>query len=106
MPEEKEQVNLWEKVGNKCLERALELLGEETVLDDDKTEAIDKLTGIAISIDMLNLRWEEHKWKSRMAGLLGKQNRKINQDGNGSSATINVDEINNKVQETMKEPVI
>ena len=104
MPEEKEQVNLWEKVGNKCLERALELLGEETVLDDDKARAIDKLTGIAISIDMLNLRWEEHKWKSRVAGLLGKQNRKINQDGN--SATINVDEINNKVQETMKEPII
>ncbi len=67
MPEEKRKVNLWKKVGNKCLERALELLDEETALDDDKTGAIDKLTGIAISIDILNLRREE---QNRYAGAV------------------------------------
>lgn len=110
MSEEKEQANLWEKVGNKCLEHALELLDAGTILDDDKTRAVGKLVEIAISIDMLNLHWEEHKQKSRAAGLLDRQNRKINLDGNSGSAAINADEvihtINHQVEESMKKPVI
>lgn len=59
MTQKKEQVNLLEKVGNKCLEQALMLLNEKTALNADKIKAVSDLVGIAISIDALNLRWAE-----------------------------------------------
>lgn len=52
--EEKE--NLWEKVGNRCLEHALKLLESETAPTIEAAGAIRTLVETAIDIDELNLR--------------------------------------------------
>lgn len=54
-----EHENLWEQVGNKCLEHALAILDNETALDIDKTKAVSGLVSTAVLIDLLNLRWAE-----------------------------------------------
>lgn len=59
MVQKKEQESLWEQVGNRCLERALALLNEETALDMNNIRAAKELVKIAVSIDLLNLRWTE-----------------------------------------------
>ena len=53
-----EQNNLWEQVGNRCLELARQELNKETAPAAATVETVERLVGIAISIDDLNLRWE------------------------------------------------
>lgn len=45
--------SLWKQVGNKCLERALALLDEETALDANKTRTVESLVAVAVLIDLL-----------------------------------------------------
>lgn len=52
-----DNMNLWERVGNKCLSHALALLESETAPTADTVEAVKGLVKMAISIDMLNLQW-------------------------------------------------
>ncbi len=54
-----EKNNLWVQVGNKCLSHALTLLENETVPTAATVETVRGLVEIAISIDALNLRWEQ-----------------------------------------------
>lgn len=54
----KENNSLWEKIGNKCLERAEELL-EDKDTTPEQAEVASKLIYAAIEIDRLNLRWAE-----------------------------------------------
>lgn len=58
---EQNNENLWERVGNKCLSRALALLESETVPTAATAETVRALVGAAVSIDALNLRWEQQK---------------------------------------------
>lgn len=51
--------NLWLSVGNRCLSCAADLLNEKTAPAAATVETVEKLVGIAIAIDMLNLRWAE-----------------------------------------------
>lgn len=51
--------NLWEAIGNKCLQKANEMLNDKTAPVAGTIEAVKELVGIAISIDMLTLRWAE-----------------------------------------------
>lgn len=48
--------NLWEEVGDKCLQRANELLDDKTVSAAATAETVRSLVETAISIDLLNLR--------------------------------------------------
>lgn len=52
-----ENKSLWERIGNKCLEKAENLINEETATTAETIEAVKSLVDIAISIDMLNLHW-------------------------------------------------
>ena len=54
-----ENNNLWEKIGNACLERAQALLESETVSTAATAETVKTLVDVAISIDLLNLRRKE-----------------------------------------------
>ena len=54
-----EHGNLWEQVGNRCLSDAIALLESETVPTAATVGTVKNLVEIAISIDMLNLRWEQ-----------------------------------------------
>ena len=49
--------NLWEQVGNRCLEHALNLLDEKTAPTAATVETVKGLVDVALSIDMLNLHW-------------------------------------------------
>lgn len=51
--------NLWEEVGNACLKKASDMLGQSAAPTDDAVETAAKLVRVAIEIDMLNLRWAE-----------------------------------------------
>lgn len=61
MPTEKD---LWTEVGNKCLQRASELLDDKTAPAAATAETVKVLVETAISMDMLNLHWSA---KSRSA---------------------------------------
>ncbi len=52
-----EENSLWEQVGSRCLELARQELNKETVPTAATVETVERLVGIAISIDDLNLRW-------------------------------------------------
>lgn len=52
-----EESSLWEQVGNRCLELAKQALNKETAPTEATVETVERLVGIAISIDDLNLRW-------------------------------------------------
>lgn len=52
-----EQNNLWEQVGNRCLELAKAELKKETATTGTTVETVERLVRIAISIDKLNLQW-------------------------------------------------
>lgn len=54
-----EKNSLWEQVGNRCLELAKQELNKETAPTAATVETIERLVGIAISIDTLNLRWAQ-----------------------------------------------
>lgn len=51
--------NLWEQVGNLCLQNALALLKKGTTPTAATVEMVKDLTTIAIAIDDLNRRWEQ-----------------------------------------------
>lgn len=51
--------NLWEEIGNKCLQHANKMLEGETVPTAATAETVRTLVETAISIDVLNLRWIE-----------------------------------------------
>ena len=51
--------DLWTEVGNKCLQRASELLDDKTASAAATAETVKCLVETAISMDMLNLRWAE-----------------------------------------------
>lgn len=51
--------NLWEKVGNQCLARAITVLERETVPTAATVETVKTLVDVAISIDSLNLCWAQ-----------------------------------------------
>lgn len=53
-----EKINLWEDVGNKCLERAKELLNDKKSLTEENSKIIYNLVSSAMAIDSLNLQWE------------------------------------------------
>lgn len=53
------ETDLWTEVGNRCLQRASELLDGETAPAAATAETVRCLVETAISIDMLNLRWAE-----------------------------------------------
>jgi len=57
--------DLWAAVGNGCLKKAEALINEEATMTAATVEIIEKLVSIAISIDMLNLRWEEIQKRHR-----------------------------------------
>ncbi len=58
------EVNLWVEIGNLCLNKALKMLKAEDIPDMGVVEGIEALVGIAVSIDTLNLRWEQAKNQS------------------------------------------
>lgn len=51
--------NILEKIRNSCLEKATDLLDGKTAPTADTVETVRMLVDIAISIDLLNLRWIE-----------------------------------------------
>ena len=51
--------DLWTEVGNKCLQRASELLDDKTASAAATAETVKCLVETEISMDMLNLRWAE-----------------------------------------------
>ena len=51
-------INLWEQVGNGCLQKADLLLKKEDFPNVETVEMICRLVSTAIEIDTLNLRWE------------------------------------------------
>lgn len=51
-------INLWEKVGTACLDKAMTLLEKETIPTAATVEMVRALVEAAVSIDSLNLRWE------------------------------------------------
>ena len=50
--------NLWAEIGNACLLKAIAMLKDETAPAEATVGTVKELIDIAISIDMLNLRWE------------------------------------------------
>ena len=48
---------MWDRIGNRCLELAVELLRKETTPTAATVEAVKRLVDTAIAIDSLNLRW-------------------------------------------------
>ena len=51
-------INLWEQVGNGCLQKADLLLKKDIIPTVETVEMICRLVSAAIEIDTLNLRWE------------------------------------------------
>jgi hypothetical protein len=58
---------LWEKVGNKCLRWAVDLLDEKDAPTEETVGAVERLVGIAIAIDESNLHWAN---RSRLTSSL------------------------------------
>lgn len=56
--EQQQLENLWEKVGNELLTKALALLESETVPTAATAETVKILVDAVVSIDELNRRWE------------------------------------------------
>ncbi len=54
---DKQPENLFATVANGCLIKAKELLKKETTPTAATVEMVEKLVGIALSIDALNYRW-------------------------------------------------
>ncbi len=54
-----EKVNLWEKAGNSCLTHAIKLLENHPNTDFKTAKTVKMLVETAVSIDTLNLRWEQ-----------------------------------------------
>ena len=54
------KTNLWADVGNACLREARILVSGPTIPTAATVETAKKLVDIAISIDLLNLRWAEY----------------------------------------------
>jgi len=67
-PNEAVPVNLWEKVGNRCLTNALELLKWDYA-DGAIVEMVKELVDVAISIDILNLQREQCQAKPASIAL-------------------------------------
>ena len=65
-------INLWKKVGDKCLMRASDILYGDGKLSMEKVELVKRLVDITVAIDNLNLQWEVqtqpdsfyHRWIS------------------------------------------
>ncbi len=57
MNEVAKNINLWEKVGTGCLDKAQALLEQENIPTAATIEMVSMLVETAISIDLLNLRW-------------------------------------------------
>lgn len=53
-----EAINLWEKIGNGCLDKALKLLEKDTTPTATTVGMVRELVETAISIDLLNLCWD------------------------------------------------
>lgn len=51
--------DLWTEVGNKCLQRASELLDDKTAPAAATAETVKCLVETAVSMDRLNLLWAE-----------------------------------------------
>ena len=51
--------NLWIQVANSSLRRAMNVIERETIPTAETVGIVKGLVDIAISIDLLNLRWEE-----------------------------------------------
>lgn len=51
--------NAWERVGNKALKLAEDILNKETAPTAETVEAIKGLVEIAVEIDTLNFLWEQ-----------------------------------------------
>ena len=49
--------NLWEELGNLCLELAKKELGQGISPTAGSLETVERLVRVAIAIDELNLRW-------------------------------------------------
>ena len=49
----------WHEAGELCLDNAIALLKDETAPAAVTAEAVKTLIEAAVSIDLLNLRWEE-----------------------------------------------
>ena len=62
-----EEKSMWEEVGNKCLERAAELLDEKTAPAAVTAETVKLLVETAILIDLLNLQWEQKSQSAAQA---------------------------------------
>ena len=53
------ETSLWAEVGEECLTKAADLLKKGTTPTAATVEVVKGLVEIAISIDDLNLRWEQ-----------------------------------------------
>ena len=51
------RTDLWENVGNQCLQLASAKLENMDQLTDENVGLVQKLVSIAITIDQLNLQW-------------------------------------------------
>lgn len=51
--------NLWGRVANGALKHAAELLESETAPTAATVETVEKLVRIAVTIDLVDLRWEQ-----------------------------------------------
>ena len=49
--------NAWERIGNKALKLAEDILNKETAPTAETVEAVKGLVEIAVEIDTLNLLW-------------------------------------------------
>lgn len=56
---EKMDNNLWEQVGNECLNKAGKFLQMKNVLDLEQARTVKELVDTAIAIELLNLRRAE-----------------------------------------------
>jgi len=60
-------INLWNEVGNKCLQRASELLDDKTAPAAATAVTVRVLVETAISMDVLNLHWAQQTRSSEQA---------------------------------------
>lgn len=63
--------NLWERVANGALKHAAELLKSETAPTAATVETVEKLVRIAVTIDLVDLWWEQQT-RSGAAAFLGR----------------------------------
>lgn len=68
------KLNLWEQIGNLCLDKALRALQNPTTPTAATVEAVKGLVKVAIAIDTINLRWAAQNrfgaagWKGQPSG--------------------------------------